>query len=90
MKYHFKISEPHLADLYKHLFPGDGKEAVAIAVCGRRIDCKEESFYVHNILLIPHGECTRTDDYIKWNTSIIAEILPELLKKNQALFKIVT
>ena len=31
-----RITEPHHAQLKGHLFPGDGKEAVALLLCGRR------------------------------------------------------
>ena len=45
MKNHFKISKKHYKDLRNHLFPGDGKEAVSIAVCGRANS--GDTFLVH-------------------------------------------
>lgn len=86
MKYHFKISKKHIDSLKEHLYPGDGLEAVSIAVCGR--SRSGNTFLVHNILHIPHEECERAIDLVKWPTTIVGEELPFLVKRNLALFKV--
>lgn len=35
MKYKLRMTGQQYAGLQEHLFPGDGKEAVALALCGR-------------------------------------------------------
>jgi len=86
MKYHFKISKKHFNDLKNHLYPGDGKEAVSIAICGRSVN--GNTFLVHRLINIPYKMCNRTPDLIKWPTQLIADELPKLIEKNFALFKI--
>ncbi len=86
MKYHLKISKRHFNSLRSHLFPGDGLEAVSIAVCGK--SANGNTFLVHKLIHIPHAKCERAPDLIKWPTSLLAEKLPKLVKKNLALFKV--
>tara|TARA_R110002051_G_scaffold299173_1_gene366287 strand:+ start:4443 stop:5837 length:1395 start_codon:yes stop_codon:yes gene_type:complete len=86
MKNHFKISKKHYKDLRNHLFPGDGKEAVSIAVCGRANS--GDTFLVHELINIPYHLCEREADFIKWPTNLISDKLPSMMSKNQALFKI--
>ena len=88
MKYHFKISEPHISKVSQHLFPGDGKEAVALLICGRYVTQEVESFFVHKVIPIPYEECQRSSDHIIWKTSLLEEILPLAIKKELAIFKI--
>tara|TARA_R110002096_G_scaffold312051_1_gene506318 strand:- start:1914 stop:3308 length:1395 start_codon:yes stop_codon:yes gene_type:complete len=84
--YHFKISKTHFESLKLHLYPGDGLEAVSIAICGR--SSIGNTFLVHKLINIPHNLCERTPNYIKWPTSLIAKELPKMVEKDFALFKI--
>ncbi len=86
MKYHLKISKGHLDSLKNHLFPGDGLEAVSLAISGR--SSKGDTFYVHKLIHIPYSQCERAHDLIKWSTSLIADQLPSLVRKNMAIFKV--
>jgi hypothetical protein len=88
MQYNFKISEIHANQLTNHLYPGDGLEAVAIVICGRRSTKELETFLVHKTILIPYADCTREADFINWSTSLLLDELPEIVKKDQAVFKI--
>src|SRR5215216_5194422 len=45
--------------LKAHLLPGDGYEAIAVALCGRHCDEETEFLMVHRIVEIPHEECER-------------------------------
>ncbi|WP_163416672.1 HesA/MoeB/ThiF family protein [Flagellimonas sp. HSM57] len=83
---HFKIAKQHYDSLTKHLFPGDGKEAVSIAICGRSNN--GNTFLVHDLIHIPHDLCEREFDFIKWPTHLIIDKLPAMLTKNLGLFKI--
>lgn len=88
MQYNFKISEIHSNQLTDHLYPGDGLEAVAIVICGRKSTKISETFLVHRTILIPYADCKREADYINWPTSLLLDNLPEIVKKDQAVFKI--
>lgn len=86
MKYHFKISGRHHDALKKHLYPGDKKEAVCLAICGR--NNSGDIFFVHELLKIPHESCYRDEDYVNWPTTLLEKELPKIVKRNQAVFKI--
>ena len=76
------------AQLSAHLFPGDGKEAVAVALCGRHRDAKTEMLCVHQIELIPHEECERSPDNVRWKTDRLLPLLEKAEKKGLAFLKI--
>ena len=63
------------ARLLAHLFPGDGKEAVAIALCGRSQSATHRTILVQQMHFVPHEICHRTDDYICWPTDYIIPLL---------------
>ncbi len=44
--------------LRRHLFPGDGNEAAAILLCGRRDGDRRQRLAVRDIYGIPYAECT--------------------------------
>ena len=81
------------AELYRHLFPGDGLEAVALALCGqstllgnpgaRWVVC------VHKLVAIPYEDCfDRRHDLVHWSTNLLPDLLAEADKKGQILLKI--
>ena len=88
MRYQFKVSGKHFQKLQQHLFPGDGKEAVAIALCGRHEKNGISILLTHKIELIPHNECKRHEDYIHWNTERIIPLIEAAEKYNMAIMKI--
>ncbi|UCU99248.1 ThiF family adenylyltransferase [Acidovorax radicis] len=49
----------------KHLFPGDGLEAAAILVCSR-VAGPRTRLLAHDIVLVPHAECQRAADFLRW------------------------
>lgn len=65
------------AQLKAHLFPGDGKEAAAIAICGRRAGANQHRLVIRKIFFIPHSECNRTPIEVSWNTDLLIPILRE-------------
>src|SRR5262245_35094058 len=75
--------------LFKHLLPGDGKEAVAVLLAGRRAGKDRHILCVREVLQIPHEECfDRSADEVQWPTIRLHERLPEVVSKNLAVIKI--
>jgi len=72
----FAISEVHYRALQQHLFPGDGKEAVAFALCRRAKREGREMLVVHEIISIPHEQCRiRTPHRVAWPGTALEPIL---------------
>lgn len=75
--------------LKEHLFPGDGKEAVAIALCGRSVFRQSQTLVVQELFLIPHEACIeRRPDFVHWPTDIITHLIDKAAKYNLGLLKI--
>jgi hypothetical protein len=83
-----RISGKQYNILKQHLFPGDGKEAVAVVLCGRHENNGLSILLTHKIELIPHNECERTEEYVNWKTERIIPLLEEAAKQNMAILKI--
>ena len=88
MQYQFRISGKHHTQLYSHVFPGDEKEAVAIALCGYHINGQLTIITVHEIFCIPYVSCKRTPDYVYWKTESIIHVLEDCAKKGLSFIKI--
>ncbi|MCH8902859.1 MAG: ThiF family adenylyltransferase [Bacteroidetes bacterium] len=86
----FKISGKAYHSLKEHLFPGDGKEAVALAICGRgEADSGDVILLVHNVVMIPYEQCEiREHNFIKWSTELLTPHLVQAVKNNMAIVKI--
>lgn len=90
-----RMTERQHRQLYDHLFPGDGKEAVAVALCGRAEGGGEweagqrRCLSVYRIEPVPHNVCTvRTEERVIWPTDLIIPLLVEAEKKGMALLKV--
>lgn len=89
MKTFFNISGIHYEALKNHLYPGDGKEAVALALCGRNISKDRRGLVIHEVLLIPYDAChIRSGDFLHWSTHLIQPLLEKALKRKLSLAKI--
>lgn len=87
--YSIAISGVMYNQLKNHLFPGDGKEAVAIALCGRHEFHNERKLLFHKLILIPYQDCEiREPDFIKWSTALLQPHLSEAAKKGWGVVKI--
>lgn len=76
------------SQLRTHLFPGDGNEAVAVALCGRHGGHDFSAMCVHEILLIPHDECpVREPDSVVWPTDRVIPLLQRASNENMAIVK---
>jgi len=77
MSISIRITEAHQQTLMSHLYPGDGKEAVAIALCGRaRSADGGDRLLVNEVIPIPYESCSfRSVDRVTWNSALLPEIL---------------
>ncbi len=84
-----RISGKHYEKIKQHLFPGDNKEAVAIAICGRSTHEDNHTLLVQDIMLIPYDQCfERTPYLVHWSTEIIIPFIERAIKQNLAILKI--
>jgi hypothetical protein len=89
MRYALRLTHAQHQTLHVHLFPGDGKEAVALLLCGRRSGTSRHVLAVREIHLVPHEQCRRrAADCVTWPTDAVDPILPDALKHGYALLKI--
>lgn len=83
------MTEMQRSSLIAHLFPDDGCEAVAIALCGRAGRGAEPRLIVRRIELVPYNICSvRAPDQVTWPTSVLVPLLTEAAKRNWAVVKI--
>lgn len=89
MKLELRISGLHHEVLKQHLLPVDGKEAIAVALCGRHSIGNEKILLVHDLTLIPHNECaSREWDILTWPTERIIPYFHRISKQDLAILKI--
>lgn len=71
------------------LFPSDGKESVAIALCTRAAGSRQHRLLVHEIHPVPYNACTeRTPVNVKWNTDLIVPLLERAEQRCLSIIKI--
>jgi hypothetical protein len=76
-------------ELMRHLFPDDGCEAVAIALCGRCEGNRRHRLLVQRLVLVPYERCTvRAPDRVTWPTDILVPLIHEAGKRRLAIVKI--
>jgi hypothetical protein len=84
-----RLTQTDHAALKRHLFPGDGNEAVAIALCGRRRSRTRHALAVRSVVPIPYHECkVRTPHRITWSTQRLIPLLVEAERRDLAVLKI--
>lgn len=88
MQYELRIAGIHYDQLKKHLFPGDGLEAVAVVLCGRLVMANRHILLTHAVHLIPHDQCERKVDRVSWRTDDLGALLERAMKEDLALLKI--
>lgn len=75
--------------LKSFLFPGDGKEAVALLLCGRRAGDRRERLVVREIHGVPHDHCTeRTAALVRWRPEYIAPLLDRAAEERMSVVKV--
>lgn len=74
--------------LIKHLFPSDGKEAVAVALCGRRDGERRHRLMVQDILYVPYDSCARSAVEVTWPTDAIVPLLEKATDRELSVVKL--
>lgn len=75
--------------LREHLFPGDGKEAVALVRCGRRTGEAEHVLLAHEVLVVPHSSCRiREPDCVYWPPEVGHALFERAAAKSMAILKV--
>jgi hypothetical protein len=88
-RYILRLTGDQHAQLKAHLFPGDGLEAVAVALCGHRLGAKRHVLSVHRITPIPFEACTeRTPVRVSWLTDLVVDVVKQAAAKGMAVLKI--
>ncbi|MDP2214926.1 ThiF family adenylyltransferase [Phenylobacterium sp.] len=82
-----RISGAQHAHLIEHLFPGDGLEAAAIALCSR-FGADGRIHAVREIILVPHALCARKRDHLVWPGALIEKALDAAETYGESLFLI--
>lgn len=88
MKYALRMTEAQHTALRSHLFPGDGNEAVALLLCGRRCGVDRHILTVREVVTIPHGICDRRPDRVTWPTDFVDALVQKSYGKGLALIKV--
>lgn len=75
--------------LKSFLFPGDGKEAVALLLCGRRDGDRRQRLVVREIHGIPYEDCAeRTPSVVTWPPDYIAPMLDRAAEERLSVVKV--
>lgn len=82
------LSQDQHDHLRGFLFPGDGKEAVAILLCGRRAGDRRHRLVVQEIHGIPYDRCTRSAVNVTWHPDDIVPILERAEAKGLSVVKV--
>jgi len=84
------------AAISNHLFPGDGKEAVALILCGRRLGEPDGGPWgsrhvltAHEVVPVPHDVChERTPTLVSWPTEPVLPAIERAAQRGLAVVKI--
>jgi hypothetical protein len=83
------MTAPQRTHLNRHLFPGDGREAVAILLCSRRAGQRTHRLLVRKIALVPYSDCPiRRPDLVQWSTDVLPPLLEEANREGWSVVKI--
>jgi ThiF family/Prokaryotic homologs of the JAB domain len=89
MQIKLRLAARDHAALRDHLLPGDGLEAVAVALCGRRRSDTHHVLAVRSVVPIPYNECkVRTPDRVTWSTQRLIPLLEEAARRDLGILKI--
>jgi len=88
MAIRLRLAEFQHAALRQHLYPGDGLEAVALALCGRLSDGDSHWLCVHKLHLVPYERCKRSSDLVTWTTEGLEALLQQAERQGMGLLKI--
>ena len=82
------LTEDQHVELRRHLFPGDGLEAVAFIACGRAAGTERHRLVARYLHVIPHDHCVRERDRIQWRASDIELLMEQAEVDGLSLVKV--
>lgn len=89
MRIKLRLTQTVHRALVSHLLPGDGLEAVAVALCGRRRGELNHCLTVRTVVPIPYDECkVRAPDRVTWSTQRLIPLLETASKYDLGILKI--
>lgn len=89
MRTFFNIRREEYDLLKNHLFPSDGLEAIAIALCGNAITEKSQGLIVYKVIPVDYDDCSiRRVDRVTWKTKVLIPLMEEADKKGLSIVKI--
>jgi hypothetical protein len=72
----------------KHLFPGDGREAVAFLLCGQARGLSRTRLVTRKVIPLPYEDCAvRAFDRVTWPTEWLVPLLNEAAANGYAVVK---
>ena len=84
-----RLSQNHHEIVRGHLFPGDGNEAVALLLCGRRESADRPALAVREVAVVPYEECSvRTPDRVVWSSAILDRLMTKIWRADLSIVKI--
>jgi ThiF family/Prokaryotic homologs of the JAB domain len=84
-----RLAQHHSEVVRRHLFPGDGKEAIALLLCGRREGEDRRILTVREVATVPYDECSvRTPDRVVWSTDILDRLMAKIWTSGLSIVKI--
>jgi len=89
MKYHLRLTEDQHRALREHLFPGDGLEAIALILCGRRAGSERHILLGREVRPVPYFQCrVREVDRVTWSTLELPPLLEAASKPHFGILKV--
>lgn len=89
MRIKLRLTQTDHTKLQRHLLPGDGLEAVAVVLCGRRRSGSHHCLTVRSVVPIPYDECkVRTPDRVTWSSQRLIPLLEEASRYDLAILKV--
>ena len=89
MNVKIRMNDEQYNQLKSHLLNPDGKEAVAIALCGRRTGENISCLSIREVFLIPYDDCTvRSSERLSWKTTLLKNLLPRAMQNGMGIVKI--
>jgi len=86
--YKLRISGKHYNQLKGGLYPGDGMEAGALAVCGRHSSDQGIILLVQKVFVVPaEAYLSRKRDFLEWDTEWVTDIINDAEAENLSLIK---
>jgi hypothetical protein len=89
MKYQLRLTEAQHRALLKHLYPGDGLEATAFILCGRRDGDERHILLGREVHPVPYAQCrVREVNRVTWSTLDLPPLLEAASPPRYGILKV--